>query len=129
MDTPTLTYSEFSGTPFQIGFASGQYGANAFHTTVYESEIWAQLCEHKSSDTLSELQAATQQHFPYIWDELQGLAKGLEAPFEEVFLWNYKGELLGDIAYYSATIEQLADYGLGHIPCIHGGTGIGKKSR
>src|SRR5699024_9651302 len=109
MDTPTLTYSEFSGTPFQIGFASGQYGANAFHTTVYKSEIWAQLCEHKSSDTLSALQAATQQYFPYIWDELQGLAKGLEAPFEEVFLWNCKGELLADIPYYSATLAQVTD--------------------
>lgn len=109
MDTPTLTYSEFSGTPFQIGFASGQYGASAFHTTIYESKIWEQLREHSDSEVLEALQTATQQHFPHIWDELQGLAKGLEAPFDDVFLWNCKGEFLADIPYHSATLAQITD--------------------
>jgi hypothetical protein len=33
-------------------------------------------------------------HYPQIWQELEGLAQGLEATVDQVFAWNCRGDLV-----------------------------------
>src|SRR5262249_18368682 len=39
------------------------------------------------------MSALVQQRHPQYWEELSGLAAGLEMPLEDVFLWNCRGDL------------------------------------
>lgn len=34
------------------------------------------------------MRAEVQRHYPHIWQELEGLAQGLEATVDQVFAWN-----------------------------------------
>ena len=88
-----LNFSEFSGSPYHIGLALGKAGASAMHDLITPSALWQQLLLWRDSDELRALQDQVQQHHPYIWDELQGLARGLELPPDDVFLWNVQGTL------------------------------------
>ena len=40
------------------------------------------------------MRSLVQSQYPLIWQELEGLAEGLEAPFDEVFAWNCRGDLV-----------------------------------
>ncbi|MDR8269564.1 acyl-CoA--6-aminopenicillanic acid acyl-transferase, partial [Acinetobacter baumannii] len=40
------------------------------------------------------MRAAVQAQFPLIWQELEGMAEGLQAPVDEVFAWNCRGDLV-----------------------------------
>lgn len=88
-----LTFTDFSGSPYHIGLALGKAGAPAMHDLIKPSPLWAGLKQWLGSDELHAMQALVQQHHPYIWDELQGLARGLELPPDDVFLWNSQGAL------------------------------------
>lgn len=87
------TFSEFSGSPYHIGLNLGKAGAAAMHDVIRPSAIWEELMQWLGSDQLHALQERVQQHHPYIWDELQGLSRGLELHPDEVFLWNSQGAL------------------------------------
>lgn len=88
-----LSFSEFSGSPYHIGLNLGKAGAAAMHDVIRPSSVWEDLMQWMGSDQLRALQEQVQQHHPYIWDELQGLARGLDLPPDEVFLWNSQGAL------------------------------------
>lgn len=88
-----LTYTEFSGSPFQIGVALGRFGAPVVHNQLMHSEKWEHVMGWRDSDAALTMQGLVKQHFPYIWDELQGLARGLDIAFNDVFLWNCRGDL------------------------------------
>ena len=40
------------------------------------------------------MRAEVQRHYPHIWQELEGLAQGLEATVDQVFAWNCRGDLV-----------------------------------
>jgi predicted choloylglycine hydrolase len=40
------------------------------------------------------MRAAVQAQWPQIWQELEGMAEGLQAPVDEVFAWNCRGDLV-----------------------------------
>ncbi|MFA5520536.1 MAG: C45 family peptidase [Castellaniella sp.] len=88
-----LTFTEIAGTPFQVGLALGRQTAQAMHD-LGETAQWHALMQWRSSEQSCAMQALVQERHPYIWDELQGLARGLELPAEDVFLWNCRGDLL-----------------------------------
>lgn len=88
-----LTFTEFSGSPYHIGLSLGKLGAPAVHNTLMSSDIWEHTMQWRGSEQLAAMQTLVQQHHPYLWDELQGLARGLELPPEDVFLWNCHGDL------------------------------------
>lgn len=88
-----VTFTDFSGSPYHIGLALGKAGAPAMHALVTPSPLWAGLMQWLGSDELHAMQERVQHHHPYIWDELQGLARGLELPPDKVFLWNSQGTL------------------------------------
>lgn len=106
-----LTFTEFSGSPYQTGLALGKFGAPAVHDILTASPAWEQLMQWRNTDTLHAMQHLTQAHHPYIWDELQGLARGLELPPEDVFLWNCRADLLHQPRAHSTTVMMLAEQG------------------
>ncbi|NGM85946.1 peptidase C45 [Parapusillimonas sp. SGNA-6] len=88
-----LSLIEVSGSPYDSGRALGRFGAEAAHAYLVHSSPWANVVAWRDTDIAAALQALVQQHFPDIWQELQGLAAGLELPPDEVFLWNCRGDL------------------------------------
>ncbi len=40
------------------------------------------------------MRAEVQRHYPHIWQELEGLAQGLEATVDQVFARNCRGDLV-----------------------------------
>ncbi|MDS1140155.1 C45 family peptidase [Pusillimonas sp. SM2304] len=88
-----LSLVELSGTPFQLGSTLGKFGAQAAHTYLIHSPSWASVMAWRGSSAASAMLALTEQHFPLIKQEIEGLADGLELPFDDVFLWNCRGDL------------------------------------
>lgn len=111
MQTPALTFTEFSGSPFQIGLAMGRFGATAVHGYLTGSPFWEGVMQWRESEAAQGMQALVQSRHPYIWDELHGLAKGLELPFEDVFLWNCRGDVWGMAPDGCTTVLQPAPDG------------------
>ncbi|WP_233833643.1 C45 family autoproteolytic acyltransferase/hydolase [Paraburkholderia sp. ZP32-5] len=90
---PVLGYIEISGMPFEAGRALGRFGAPAVHRHLVRSSAWRDVMQWRGTPLAGALAAHTQQRFPRVWAELQGLADGLGLPFEEVFLWNCRGDV------------------------------------
>ena len=106
-----LTFTEFSGSPYQIGLALGKFGAIAVHDTLVGSPLWDDVMQWRNTDPVQIMQQRVQELHPYIWDELQGLARGIELPAEDVFLWNCRGDLSPLAAQESSTIMTLTPEG------------------
>lgn len=91
---PVLQFIEIQGSPYEAGRALGQFGAAAMHRYAGQSPAWADVTTRRRGTPLAQQMAAVvQTRFPRIWEELRGLAAGLELPFEDVFLWNCRGDL------------------------------------
>ncbi|MFT0545050.1 C45 family autoproteolytic acyltransferase/hydrolase [Allopusillimonas ginsengisoli] len=88
-----LASLELSGTPFQLGQALGRFGAEAANTYLVNSEAWETVMAWRGTDVAAQMQLLTAQHFPRTLDELRGLAEGLQLPFDDVFLWNCRGDV------------------------------------
>lgn len=106
-----LTFTEFSGSPFQVGLALGRFGAQAVHGYLITSSFWDSVMQWRGSDESLALQTLVKDRHPYIWDELQGLSKGLELPAEDVFLWNCRGDLWSMAPDGCTTVLQLTGEG------------------
>tara|TARA_R110002072_G_scaffold51291_14_gene137563 strand:- start:601 stop:1629 length:1029 start_codon:yes stop_codon:yes gene_type:complete len=92
--TPSLGWLHAAGTPRQIGFALGKQGRAAVHRHLTPAPIWQQVNRPKLADRLAGLTAATKDGFPDVWEEIEGLAAGLELPVSQVMAWNCRGDLL-----------------------------------
>ncbi|WP_432726250.1 C45 family autoproteolytic acyltransferase/hydolase [Variovorax sp. W6] len=90
---PTLNYLEAGGSPFETGRTLGRFGAAAMQDYARQSPAWASVMHHRGTPAAAAMSALVRSRFPRIWDELQGLATGLELPLEDVFLWNCRGDL------------------------------------
>lgn len=88
-----LSLIELSGTPFQIGTALGEFGAQAAHAYLVHSPSWKSIMAWRDSAPARAMQALVEQQFPLIHQELLGLAAGLALPADDVFLWNCRGDL------------------------------------
>ena len=76
-----------------LGRALGQWGQAAVHTLLLPSAAWHSVQAWKGSTQVQAMQQLTQQHFPHIWAELEGLAEGLGLRVEDTFLWNCRGDV------------------------------------
>ena len=92
-EMPALSYLKISGTPFEAGRQLGQYGAPAVHRYLLGSHSWSEVMAWRGSDRVSAMAKLVRERFPRIWSELEGLAAGLRLPFDEVFLWNCRGDI------------------------------------
>ncbi len=88
-----LKYLEVAGTPYDVGLALGQFGHDAVHSLLLPSSAWAGVMAWRGRPEVAAMQELTQERFPAIWQELEGLAVGLELPLDDVFLWNCRGDV------------------------------------
>ena len=90
---PKLSLLKVTGRPFDAGQALGCFGADAVRRYLLPTQAWATVMSWKRSERVATMAALVHEHFPGIWAELQGLASGLGLPFEDVFLWNCRGDV------------------------------------
>lgn len=88
-----LPLLDLAGGPYAVGQALGRFGAAAVQKRLRHTRAWAGVMTHLGSAAATDLAARTEACLPKHWQELRGLADGLCLPFDEVFLWNCRGDL------------------------------------
>ncbi|WP_319567967.1 C45 family peptidase [Cohaesibacter marisflavi] len=100
---------EAAGTPFQIGYRLGKEGCKSVHEHLLPSEIWQQVTEKAEAGKIQQMSRMVQEQFPRIWEELKGLAEGLELPLDQVVAWNCRGDLLASAPDGCTTVALPGD--------------------
>lgn len=88
-----LSYLKIKGTPFEAGAALGRFGAKAVQQYLKNTASWASIMRWRGSQRVQAMASLVQSRHPEYWQELQGLAAGLEMPLDDMFLWNCRGDL------------------------------------
>lgn len=83
-----------SGSAFEIGQQLGEFGREAWHQKLTHIALWQTVTAMKNTEQSQRMRALVQADFPQIWLELEGLASGLQAPIDDVFAWNCRGDLM-----------------------------------
>ncbi|HRL20580.1 C45 family peptidase [Alcaligenes sp. SDU_A2] len=104
-----LSYLELSGGPKEIGHSLGRFGAPVAHAYLIHSPAWQGVMQWKGSEQARRMAEFTERYFPRIWTELQGLALGLELPFEDVLLWNCRGDIWAMTPDGCTTVQMPGD--------------------
>lgn len=124
-DAPLIGWLRVPEPGRPLGVALGRAGRAAVHRHLLPSEIWAQVTDPAHAGTLARMARTTRDLFPAIWKELEGLAEGLALPFEQVFAWNCRGELLATVPDGCTTVqlsgaEPLLAHNEDGLPFFHG---------
>ena len=82
------------GSAFAVGQQLGAFGREAWQTKIRQTALWQTVTALKTTEQTQRMRAAVQAQFPLIWQELEGMAEGLQAPVDEVFAWNCRGDLV-----------------------------------
>jgi len=91
-----LRYIDIEGDAYEIGRTLGQAGAYAFrHVVPGIGRFQALQREWLGSDRVAALESAARQAYPEFVREIEGIAEGAGVAFEDVFLWNCRGDLPG----------------------------------
>lgn len=85
---------DIRGSAFAVGQALGEFGREAWHAKLTQTALWQTVTAMKDAEQTRSMRSLVQSLYPLIWQELEGLAEGLEAPFDEVFAWNCRGDLV-----------------------------------
>lgn len=85
---------DIRGSAFAVGQALGTFGREAWHAKLTQTALWQTVTAMKDAEQTRSMRSLVQSQYPLIWQELEGLAEGLEAPFDEVFAWNCRGDLV-----------------------------------
>ncbi len=88
-----LSFLEISGTPYDVGVQLGRFAADLVHSYLGRTYAWASVIALRDHPDLAPSRALVQQRFPRYWQELEGLAHGLDLSIDEVFAWNCRGDL------------------------------------
>jgi len=100
-----LKWLEISGNAWDVGMKLGAAGKDDVWKYLIKSDLWKEVVSHKNSKVMKRLHTNTQDKFPLIYEELQGLAIGLELPFIDVFAWNCRGDVLADTNDGCTTVQ------------------------
>lgn len=109
-----LSYLKTHGSAFEVGVALGRFGAQAVHEVLRPGAAWVEVMRWRGSPALQHMADLVQRLHPVCWQELQGLAHGLELPLEDVFAWNCRGDVWA-MAPDGCTTVQLPNEGS---PCF-----------
>lgn len=83
-----------SGSAFAVGQQLGEFGREAWHQKLTLTALWQTVTAMKDAEQTQAMRSRVQTQYPHIWQELEGLAAGLQAPIDEVFAWNCRGDLV-----------------------------------
>lgn len=90
-----LAQLHIAGSAFDIGQRLGEFGRAAVHGKLRSLPLWQQLAGLADSDKARQMQQLVRARFPRYWQEIEGLAAGLELSVAEVFMWNCRGDFSG----------------------------------
>lgn len=94
MSTDTrLGFIEIAGTPHEVGVQLGRFGRDIAHAHLVKGHAWASVMAFRDDPRIVAMRRLVGARFPAYWAELQGLAAGLDLPFDDVFLWNCRGDV------------------------------------
>jgi len=96
-----------TGSPFETGRQLGEFGREAYQQKIRATALWRMTSELQASTSCVAMRELVEHHFPLIWQELEGLAAGLEAPIAEVFAWNCRGDLVRSTSDGCTTVATL----------------------
>src|SRR5215813_7677005 len=88
-----LGYVEVSGSHRDIGIQLGRFGAEIAHRHLVATHAWTSVMAHRGTPAASRMHELVAARFPAYYQELTGLAEGLSLPFDDVFLWNCRGDV------------------------------------
>jgi hypothetical protein len=89
----TLQHISIGGDPYELGVALGRQGGAAFRDVVRNLDRFQALQTWRGSDRLSAIEAASRAAFPDLMREMDGIAAGADADFQDILLWNCRGDL------------------------------------
>jgi len=88
-----LEHITVDGDPYALGVALGKQGGAAFRDVVRNLDRFEALQPWRDSDRLAAIEAASRKAFPDLMREMEGIAAGAGAEFQDVLLWNCRGDL------------------------------------
>ena len=100
-----LKWLKISGTAWDVGMKLGEAGKEDVWKFLIKSDLWEEVVSHKESPVMKRLHENTKEKFPLIYEEIQGLAIGLDLPFIDVFAWNCRGDVLADTNDGCTTVQ------------------------
>lgn len=90
----SIPHLEFAGSPFEIGRQLGHFRAEAIRDVVLNLDRFqAQKNLWQGSDRIRQMEALCRRVFPEPMREIDGIAEGAGLPFEDIFIWNCRGDL------------------------------------
>jgi hypothetical protein len=93
MDAP-IRYLEIAGDHHALGRQLGRASAAFMHDRLVQRSGWKSVQARSDSEACWAMEEAARRHFPEYVREIEGLAAGAELPFEAVFAWHCRYELL-----------------------------------
>jgi hypothetical protein len=88
----TLSHIHLAGSAYTIGHGLGVFGRDAVLEHLRPLELWQHLATLAQTPGALHMRQAVQTQFPRYWEEIEGLAAGLQLPIDEVFMWNCRGD-------------------------------------
>jgi predicted choloylglycine hydrolase len=88
-----LSFIEIAGTSHEVGVGLGRFGREIVHRHLVKGHAWASVMEFRDDPRITSIRGLVEARFPAYWAELRGLAVGLDLPFDDVFLWNCRGDV------------------------------------
>ncbi|KPX25318.1 Acyl-coenzyme A:6-aminopenicillanic acid acyl-transferase [Pseudomonas amygdali pv. dendropanacis] len=83
------------GSAFELGRRLGEFGRQSVQGKLRTLPFWQRLASLADTDKARQMKTLVQEWFPRYWQEIEGLAVGLELPVDEVFMWNCRGDFPG----------------------------------
>ena len=102
---------QISGSPFEVGQQLGEFGRAAWHGKLKHIALWQTVIGMQEAATTQAMRAQVQARFPLIWQELEGMAAGLDAPVAELFAWNCRGDLVQSTSDGCTTLAGVNAHG------------------
>ncbi len=100
-----LRWFKASGSAKNVGYEIGCASREAVHDVLLQTDYWQAVTAPERQHTVTRLAQQTQAHFPAVWQELQGLAEGLQLPFAKVMAWNSRGDMMSNIPDGCTTVQ------------------------
>lgn len=107
--TSGLGHHEVAGTAAACGYALGVAGREAVAQIVSQQPLWYRVTAPDMTPAVRRMADATRALFPEIHSEIAALAEGLELPFDPVFAWNARGDLLAGLGDGCTTVQVPGD--------------------
>lgn len=100
-----LRWVTAQGSPRQIGRALGEAGSEAVRDVLLHADYWHAVTDSAHASVVRVMADALRARFPSVWEELLGLAEGLDLPPEHVVAWNCRGDLMSNVPDGCTTIQ------------------------